>query len=43
MSSTIVGYNYDIFVSYRQKDKYKCLIFIPIISRTYYEPKSFAW
>ena len=93
MSSIIVGYNYDIFISYRQKDnkgdrwvsefvealktelestfkeeisvyfdinphdgllethdvdaslkdKLKCLIFIPIISRTYCDPKSFAW
>ena len=25
------------------KDKLKCLIFIPIISRTYCDPKSFAW
>lgn len=25
------------------KDKLKCLVFIPIISRTYYDPKSFAW
>jgi hypothetical protein len=25
------------------KDKIKCLIFIPIISRTYCDPKSFAW
>ncbi len=93
MSSTIEGYNYDIFISYRQKDnkgdrwvsefvdalktelestfkeeisvyfdinphdgllethdvdaslkdKLKCLVFIPIISRTYCDPKSFAW
>ncbi len=93
MSSLIEGYNYDIFISYRQKDnrhdawvtefvenlkgelestfkeeisvyfdinphdgllethdvdeslkdKLKCLIFIPIISRTYCDPKSFAW
>src|SRR5512133_2522408 len=93
MSSIIEGYNYDIFISYRQKDnkgdrwvsefvealktelestfkeeisvyfdinphdgllethdvdatikeKLKCLIFIPIISRTYCDPKSFAW
>jgi len=93
MSSLIPGYNYDIFISYRQKDnkhdgwvtefvdnlkgelestfkeeisvyfdinphdgllethdvdeslkdKLKCLIFIPIISRTYCDPKSFAW
>jgi TolB-like protein len=93
MSSIIEGYNYDIFISYRQKDnkgdrwvsefvealktelestfkeeisvyfdinphdgllethdvdaslreKMKCLIFIPIISRTYCDPKSFAW
>jgi hypothetical protein len=25
------------------QDKLKCLIFIPIISRTYCDPKSFAW
>ena len=93
MSSIIEGYNYDIFISYRQKDnkgdrwvsefvealkielestfkeeisvyfdinphdgllethdvdaslkdKLKCLIFIPIISRTYCDTKSFAW
>ena len=93
MSSIIEGYNYDIFISYRQKDnkhdgwvtefvdnlkgelestfkeeisvyfdinptdgllethdvdaslkdKLKCLIFIPIISRTYCDPKSYAW
>jgi TolB-like protein/cytochrome c-type biogenesis protein CcmH/NrfG len=93
MSSIIEGYEYDIFISYRQKDnkhdgwvtefvdnlkgelestfkeeisvyfdinphdgllethdvdaslkdKLKCLIFIPIISRTYCDPKSFAW
>jgi tetratricopeptide (TPR) repeat protein len=93
MSSIIEGYNYDIFISYRQKDnkhdgwvtefvdnlkgelestfkeeisvyfdinphdgllethdvdaslkdKLKCLLFIPIISRTYCDPKSFAW
>src|SRR5512136_386815 len=93
MSSIIEGYNYDIFISYRQKDnkgdrwvsefvgslktelestfkeeisvyfdinphdgllethdvdeslkeKLKCLIFIPIISRTYCDSKSFAW
>jgi TolB-like protein len=93
MASIIPGYEYDIFVSYRQKDnkgdrwvsefvedlktelestfkeeisvyfdinphdgllethdvdaslkdKLKCLIFIPIISRTYCDPKSFAW
>jgi TolB-like protein len=93
MSSLISGYNYDIFISYRQKDnkydgwvtefvdnlkkeleatfkeeisvyfdinphdgllethdvdaslkdKLKCLVFIPIISRTYCDPKSFAW
>ncbi len=92
MSSLIEGYNYDIFISYRQKDnkydswvtefvdnlkcelesmfkdevslyfdinpsdyllethdvdaslinKLKCLIFIPVISRTYCDPKSFA-
>jgi len=93
MSSILPGYEYDIFISYRQKDnkydgwvtefvenlkreleatfkeevsvyfdinphdgasgdtrcyaslkvKLKCLIFIPIISRTYCDPKSFAW
>jgi len=93
MLSLIPGYEYDIFISYRQKDnkgdrwvsefvdalktelestfkeeiivyfdinphdgllethdvdeslkeKLKCLIFIPIISRTYCDPKSFAW
>ena len=93
MPSLIQGYNYDIFISYRQKDnkhdgwvtefvdnlkgelestfkeevsvyfdinpsdgllethdvdeslkeKLKCLVFIPIISRTYCDPKSFAW
>jgi hypothetical protein len=93
MPSIIFGYEYDIFISYRQKDnkgdrwvsefvealkielestfkeevsvyfdinphdgllethdvdaslkkKLKCLIFIPIISRTYCDPKSFAW
>ena len=93
MASIIPGYNYDIFISYRQKDnkydgwvtgfvenlkreleatfkeeisvyfdinphdgllethdvdaslkeKLKCLIFIPVLSRTYCDPKSFAW
>ncbi len=93
MPGIVEGYNYDIFISYRQKDnrqdgwvtefvdnlrkeleatfkeeitlyfdtsphdgildnhdvdeslkdKLKCLIFIPIISRTYCDPKSFAW
>lgn len=93
MSGIIEGYNYDIFISYRQKDnkydgwvtefvdnlkkeleatfkeeisvyfdinpqdgllethdvdeslkeKLKCLVFIPIISRTYCDTKSFAW
>ena len=93
MGSIIPGYEYDIFISYRQKDnkgdrwvsefvealktelestfkedislyfdinphdgllethdvddslkdKLKCLIFIPIISRTYCDPNSFAW
>ncbi len=93
MASLIPGYEYDIFVSYRQKDnkhdgwvtefvnnlkgelestfkeeisvyfdvnpedglletddvdeslkqKLKCLVFIPILSRTYCDPKSFAW
>jgi TolB-like protein/Tfp pilus assembly protein PilF len=93
MASLIEGFNYDIFISYRQKDnkydgwvtefvdnlkkeleatfkeeisvyfdinphdgllethdvdasvkdKLKCLVFIPIISRTYCDPKSFAW
>ena len=93
MASIIEGYNYDIFISYRQKDnkgdkwvsefvsalktelestfkedisiyfdenphdrlqetynvsksledKLKCLIFIPILSRTYCDPQSYAW
>jgi TolB-like protein len=93
MPSLVPGYEYDIFISYRQKDnkhdgwvtefvdnlkgelestfkedisiyfdespsdgllethsvnkslenKLKCLIFIPVISQTYYDPKSFAW
>jgi dienelactone hydrolase len=93
MPGLIEGYNYDIFISYRQKDnkydgwvtefvenlkkeldsmfkeeinvyfdinpsdyllenydvdaslkdKLKCLVFIPIISRTYCDPKAFAW
>ena len=93
MASIIPGYEYDIFISYRQKDnkydgwvseffdnlkreieatfkeeisiyfdinphdgllethdvdaslkeKLKCLVFIPVISRTYCDPKSFAW
>ena len=93
MSSVLPGYEYDIFISYRQKDnkhdgwvtefveqlkdelestfkedisvyfdvnphdgllethnveaslkeKLKCLIFIPIISQTYCDPRSFAW
>lgn len=93
MASLIHGYNYDIFISYRQndnkhdgwvtefvenlkgelestfkedisvyfdmnpqdgllethevgdslKEKLKCLIFIPLISRTYCDLKSFAW
>lgn len=93
MSGIVAGYNYDIFISYRQndnrhngwvtefvdhlraeleatfkeeisvyfdlnphdglldthdvdeslKEKLKCLIFVPIISRTYCDPKSFAW
>src|SRR5665811_1508542 len=93
MASIIQGYEYDIFISYRQKDnkgdrwvsefvdalkdelestfkddisiyfdenphdgllethdvdeslkeKLKCLVFIPVISRTYCDPKSFAW
>src|SRR4030066_867103 len=93
MASLIEGYEYDVFISYRQKDnkhdgwvtefvdqlkgelestfkeevsvyfdinphdglleshevgdslkeKLKCLIFIPVISRTYCDPKSFAW
>jgi tetratricopeptide (TPR) repeat protein len=93
MSSIIEGYNYDIFISYRQKDnkgdrwvssfvdalkteleatfkedvsvyfdenphdrlqethnvdkslegKLNCLIFIPILSQTYCDPKSYAW
>src|SRR5690349_10147285 len=93
MASILPGYEYDIFISYRQKDnkgdhwvtefvnalktelesafkedisiyfdsnphdgllethnvdkslegKLKCLIFIPILSQTYCDPKSFAW
>ncbi len=93
MASLIPAFQYDIFISYRQKDnkydgwvtefvdnlrkelettfkenisvyfdinphdgllethdvdaslkeKLKCLVFIPIISRTYCDPKSFAW
>jgi len=93
MPSIVPGFEYDIFISYRQKDnkgdhwvtefvnvlkteleatfkedisiyfdenphdgllethdvddslkeKLKCLIFIPIISQTYCDPKSFAW
>ena len=93
MASLISGYEYDIFISYRQKDnkhdgwvtefvnhlkgelestfkeeisvyfdinhhdelpethdadtslneKLKCLIFIPVISRTYCDPGSFVW
>jgi len=93
MASLIPGFEYDIFISYRQKDnkgdrwvsefvealkielestfkeeisvyfdinphdgllethdvnaslkdKLKCLIFIPVISKTYCDPKSFAW
>ena len=93
MASILTGYEYDIFISYRQKDnkgnrwvsefvdalkdelestfkeeisvyfdinphdgllethnvdaslkeKLKCLVFIPIISQTYCDPKSFAW
>jgi len=93
MASIFPGYEYDIFISYRQKDnkgdrwvsefvealknelestfkeeisvyfdinthdgllethdvvaslkeKLKCLVFIPIISQTYCDPKSFAW
>ena len=93
MPSVLKGFEYDIFISYRQKDnkqdgwvtrfvhdlkgeldstfkqeisvyfdvnphdgllethdvhaslkeKLKCLIFIPVISRTYCDPKSFAW
>src|SRR5664280_18035 len=93
MASLIPGFEYDIFISYRQKDnkydgwvsefvdnlkreleatfkeevslyfdinphdgllethdvdaslkeKLKCLVLIPIISRTYCDPKSFAW
>jgi TolB-like protein/TPR repeat protein len=93
MPSLIPGYEYDIFISYRQKDnkydgwvtefvdnlkkeleatfkedvsvyfdinphdgllethevsdslreKLKCAVFIPIVSRTYCDPKSFAW
>lgn len=33
--------SYDVDASL--KDKLKCLIFIPIISRTYCDPRSFAW
>jgi TolB-like protein/Tfp pilus assembly protein PilF len=93
MSSLVSGYEYDVFISYRQKDnkydgwvtqfvenlkseleatfkdevsvyfdinsldgitdtynvdaslkdKIKCLVFIPVISQTYCDPKSFAW
>jgi hypothetical protein len=93
MASLLPGYQYDIFISYRQKDnrsdqwvtnfvqalreeldatfkeeisiyfdsnphdgllethdvdgslkeKIKCLVFIPIVSQTYCDPKSFAW
>jgi hypothetical protein len=92
MPSVLPGYEYDIFISYRQNDnrsgwvtefvqhlqealsatikdpisvyfdtnphdgllethnvdkslegKLKCLIFIPILSQTYCDPKSFAW
>ena len=93
MASLLPGYDYDIFISYRQKDnkgdrwvsefvealktelestfkeeisvyfdinphdgllethdvdeslkeKLNCLVFIPIVSRTYCDPKSFAW
>ena len=93
MASLVPGYEYDIFISYRQKDnrydgwvtefvehlkseleatfkeeisvwfdlnphdglldahdvdeslreKLKCLVFIPVISRTYCDPRSFAW
>src|SRR5450759_3547339 len=93
MASIVQGYEYDIFISYRQKDnkydgwvtefvnnlrreieatfkeeisvyfdintsdglleshnvdaslkeKLKCLVFIPVISQTYCDPKSFAW
>jgi TolB-like protein/tetratricopeptide (TPR) repeat protein len=93
MASLLPGYEYDIFISYRQKDnkydgwvtdfvdnlkreleatfkedvnvyfdinphdgllethdvdaslkeKIRCLVFIPIISHTYCDPKSFAW
>jgi hypothetical protein len=93
MASIVPGYEYDIFISYRQKDnkydgwvtqfvdhlkreleatfkedisvyfdinphdgllethdinaslreKLKCLIFIPVISQTYCDPKCYAW
>ncbi len=93
MSSLLPGFEYDIFISYRQKDnkydgwvtefvdnlkrelgstfkeeisvyfdinphdgllethdveaslkdKLRCLVFIPILSRTYCDPRSFAW
>src|SRR5512133_3959092 len=32
---------YDVDASL--KDKLKCLVYLPIISRTYCDPKSFAW
>jgi tetratricopeptide (TPR) repeat protein len=32
---------HDVYASL--KDKLKCLVFIPVISRTYCDPKSFAW
>ena len=31
------------YVDQSLKEKLKCLVFIPIISRTYCDPKSFAW
>ena len=93
MASILPGYQYDVFISYRQKDnqsdqwvttfvqalkeelgaifkedvsvyfdanphdglhethdvdgslkeKVRCLVFVPIVSRTYCDPKSFAW
>src|SRR4030042_772063 len=33
--------SYDVDASL--KDKLKCLVFIPILSRTYCDPKAFAW
>jgi hypothetical protein len=52
MAGLISRYEYDIFISYRQKENkhdvnaslkenLKCLVFIPVISSTYCDPKSF--